>query len=261
MAKVERGFHSLAKIESASLIDQPPRVTFDLKLPGIVPTERIGIHLRRLHRMMNMGGINRLQVTGHSGPLDRQQPIISGVAGEGVATAEGVFDKHTLKSGSQRRRPSSNDQSPYLAGRWVDVTLPINITDVADRIGRKQQRIRDPKAWATELNQDIKDGIVQEGIEHLIFNLSLEDKFDMGYVGLVSVAMGSSLAIGVGEFKYIVPSIILSTFFGSAGANFTNGIDHYRKKYDNDFRRSLFIGPQIDRALVLSTMSRQRIIK
>lgn len=231
MSQIERGYYPLSTVETRDI----PKIDFALNLPEYVNTDKIGINIRRIHMMMRLGGINSLRVVGSSGEVETSAPSIVGHGSDGSAYAGTRAAMKKVPSYTAEREKAGMPQTPYLAGRWVDAKVEVNLSQMQDKLSQAG-KLRSAEAWGQELNKAITQGIVEEGIKHVIFDLTPVDYVDLGFANVYPFFFGDSVEEIVGY------SLAYHTFY-----NIWHRMFHKRGGYSSDFRWSVFSGPQFDR--------------
>lgn len=243
MGRTESSEHTytpLPKVEA-----EAPRIKLALHLPDYVNQNEIGLRLRRIHRMMWTGGISSITVIGESGEVSSTSPTVVGHSPDGSAYAGKKATKKLVPTFQSEKTGQIFKHEPkFIAGRWTDARIYLNLSEIQQRLSQKGQ-LRSSGAWAEVLDIALRRGIVKEGFNHLSKNVTQTD-FRQVLIpllgGIATQVFVPALGFGIGAF--ITHAVI----------NIRNKRIYDRGDYDTDgFRRSLFVGPQLDRAVVLWT--------
>jgi hypothetical protein len=258
MSKFERGYHPLSSVESL----ETPRVAMKLNLPDYVNTDKIGVNVRGMHRMMKLGGINSLSVTGTSGERSSVTPVVVGSDG-GSALGAFVGKEVVVATFNTKSRRANPGRYIPAQAEWIDVDLKVNLDEITQRIENRKKRLRDVNAWAHQLNNAISDGIASIGSRHVIGNYDLFQKATS--VSLYGTTEMFGIAGSVAAHQPIAGNAIGSYFLGTLVGNVTTR-NIYQKSRDQDdqngFRWSLVYGPQVDRAVLLHGLAKStRVVK
>lgn len=235
MSRIERGFYPLSKIEHGGI----PTVLFDLNLP-MHEKEKIGVNVRAIEQLCNIGGIRTLYIAGKTEQSTSDFPHFEDLEYINIPT-------YSFKN----TEGEHNKTLPHQA-RWTDTTIELDINEMSSKISQNNT----PKEWAAELNYAIKNGISDSGSQHLIVE-GLKAHFSST---TIATLYGSTYGF-MHDSPYIgtIGSIsVINTVF-----NIANQVKYRRNKSEGDeFRWSLFHGPQLDRALILKSMAQtKRLVK
>lgn len=251
MSSKERGFIPLTKAQSE-------RVRFQVALPDFIDQDKIGVNLNQIHRLCQIGGISTLVVLGvEDQDISEATPQILGFNNQGSAYM-GKASSSMVVPPSESISGSTRKDSPHIA-QWAHSIIAVNMNEVRQRIENNKKwtdGIRSPKAWSYYLNRGIKDGISKEGTAQL---LGIRG-------GKVDLAVFSTLVVlnstGTAPFRYEphVPSLP-----EAAGTYFTFSfiwnlwdrlVTRHPSLNDRDSRYTLFVGPEVDRAILLNILTK-----
>ncbi|OGE02585.1 hypothetical protein A3G16_03605 [Candidatus Curtissbacteria bacterium RIFCSPLOWO2_12_FULL_41_16] len=257
MSSVERGFIPITEAQSE-------RVRFQVGLPDFVDQDRIGVNLREIQRLCQIGGIHRLVVLGVE-DLDTSKtvPQILGFNSQGSTYMGKAASKADVS-------PSESFSAPGWEGKshpqqWSDALIAVNMNQVRDRIGndkRWSEGIRSPKAWSHYLNRGIKDGISKEGIAQL---LNLRNKVDLAiFAAFVGAAATDAVPLPR-WFDPHIPSVreaIQAYFTWSITWNVIERFMDGKRPFlsDGNNRYTAFYGPEVDRAVLLKVLTKTRTL-
>jgi hypothetical protein len=251
-SRIESGFVPLPKVER----EQPENnIKISLNLPGYVDQDRIGVNLTEIARLCRLVGIRELVVLGKTDEeTSRTLPEIAGVNLDGSAMASKKITKAiTTPIFETNSRSYDNRKWPLIANRWIDLNIGINVEEIGLRISRQPEGIRAVKNWAKELNNGLKIPIKNVGNQNLLHNLEIGDKFELGsIVVIVGTSLGLELALGILSPILTDMLLISAPVAGKLGSLLRKrmGLDP-----DPNHRFSIFLGPQIDRAIILNIES------
>lgn len=150
------------------------RLIWRVELPPYAPAEQIGINTRRLGKLARLGGLESLRVATYAGETTKVTPGIDSVDEFGQATAS--MSAAETKADLQQNNLSSFEdiEIPYEY-QWQKGSILINSSELDYRIGEKG-KLRDPQAWAKELNEALKLGIKGASEKSLIEKVPLYEK-------------------------------------------------------------------------------------
>lgn len=248
MSEFEPGFVPLDEAISE-------RARFAVTLPEFVNTDNIGVNLRGLERLANMGGIAHVRVDTVEGDVSQFVPIIVGVNKDGTAIAgkAGVKTSVPTYTLDLEHLGSLSGWTPKFlphATDWINTRVTVNTNEVKNRIkddSKWKNGVHSTEAWAYHLNKSVKEGVTDQGIKHLTLELS---KFSWGEAAIQYGLLGFFETQSTNPtwenliFKYSILWSIMN--FWSIRRAERNG---------ENYRLSAFIGPQLDRALILKLMS------
>lgn len=252
---IERGFVPISDAQSE-------RVMIKIPFPEFVDDQRIGVNVREIHRLCQIGGIRKIAVIGID-DLDtsRSEPQILGFNEQGSA--------YMGKAVSKTEAPVSLSDSGYTEGyyhteRWTNAVIAVDMNALKERVvhdKRWPEGVRSPSAWSHYLNKGIKDGISNEGTIQL---LSLNPKVRLA---LFTAAVGLDVSgIGFPFFSTNHPHFpeITETashyFVSSSVWNIVDRVISGGSVKDSKARYTLFYGPEVDRAILLKILTKTRTL-
>lgn len=249
MSSIEKGFMPLRKAQSE-------QVRFQVSLPEFIDQGGIGVNLREIHRLCQIGGIRRLVVFGvEDVDTSKATPQILGFNSQGSA--------YMGKAGSNTIIPPTESYSainPESFWRhtqsWRDAVIVVNMDEVSKRITSDEkwaEGIRDLKAWSHYLNKGIKDGISKEGVSHL---LKLPDKVSLAIFGVAVTTNTAGLwRLEPQSTQFL--ELLTNYFLMGAGWNTLDRVFGRKPKLsDQNTRYTLFWGPEVDRAILLKILTK-----
>lgn len=237
MAEIARKFIPLQEANAEFL-------KINLDLPNCVNPDSIGVNVWEVGRMCEIGGINHLRVIGEAGEISSTEVNIVGFTQEGGAYAG--KGKKSFVPTSQSESKLSNERSPFFvfghSAEWIDATIKINTEETTNQIlhdKRWKEGVRSPEAWAGYLNQDIKRDLIAVGTHHLLFGLSKKQLL------FTLFAMMPIYPSYYSDLTALTETMIINNTVGGLISRFILKLVGERVRY------SLFLGPEIDRALAL----------
>ncbi|MGH7203987.1 MAG: hypothetical protein ACREHC_06085 [Candidatus Levyibacteriota bacterium] len=215
--------------------------------------------------MMRLGGVKDLRILGTGGETSDFTPSVVGWGSDGSAMAGKSGEAKIVPTFSTSRELSRGNgkETPYfLAGRWVDANLSVNLDEIQNRIREKDLPDRSPEAWGTELDQAIRNGVANIGVQHLLFDSNSIDAIHFTGATTTGEVMGAGPVTHIGGLSLAESATVgLLTFHGLI--NIVNRASYHVTDYDSEgFRWSAFTGPQIDRACLLKGMAQSvKVVK
>ena len=222
------------------------------KLPEYVKAEKIGVDLERITRLCDLGGIERVVLAGRNdGKTSRIEVGIGKVSASGEATATAA-SKKTVEPTHNSHRLAGEDFGPHCI-QWTDAFIEMNTKEINQRIlddRRWTRGVRDINAWSKYIDDCLRGGISEVGVKHLTLGLSTRNWINLG----IQVGLQSTTEVIAGP---TLTTSIVRLFTISAVMNTLN-YALYRDFSDTKYRFSLFYGPQIDMAILLWILSRNK---
>jgi hypothetical protein len=248
MFRKESGFIPLPKIEQ----EQPEEdLEIKLNLPQYVDQDRIGINTSNIIKLNNWGGIRTLRVVGR---YDMETSILipetAGINSDGSANASKKVTK-VEKPTFEGYSSDYNWDTFSIANRWKNVEINLNIDEIGQRIKDKPEGIRSSKNWTRELDSGINRPLRAEGHKNLLHDLEFLDKYSYRNIVIVGGLISSIYYANSG---HLTLGGFLGFYLGDRIVTLVKSINK------PELRLSLFPGYQIDRAVVLSAMSRLKTI-
>ncbi len=248
MSRIESGFIPLPKVEQ----EQPENnLEIRLNLPSYVDQDRIGVNLTNIVKLNDWGGIRRLRVVGkYDMDKSTEIPEIVGVNSDGSAIASKKAAKvevPTFESFSM----NSDWHSSYIANRWKSVAINLNLDEITQTVREKPEGVRSAKSWARELDGGIKHPIRAEGHKNLLHDMESLDKYGLANIAFIGGFFSAVSYVFHGE---ITPSTFAGAWVGNRLVSLVYA------KLDSNFRFSLVPGYQVDRAAILSVVSRTKTV-
>lgn len=250
----ERGFVPIADAQSE-------RVFIKISFPEFVEDQKIGVNVREIHRLCQIGGIKRLGVIGID-DLDtsRAVPQVLGFNEQGSAyIGKAVSKQETPFSQSH----TGDSQGFYHTERWADALIAVNMTELKERIAhdkRWSEGVCSPAAWSYYLDKGIKDGISNEGALQL---LSLNPKARLAmfaFVIAVDASMGPENIFLFHPHLLKIPDPVSLYFANSFAWNTLERLVGRVISNRNNSRFTLFYGPEVDRAVLLKILTKTRTL-
>ncbi len=229
-----------------------------IEIEGALPYQlgqQLGIREKHLTRLLQIGGIARLTVQfDHNGETSKTQIQAVSVNSDGSATAGATRVKTAeISTSSSKKGAADSKQST-----WIDATAKINIAEMQQRILQTNERVTNPQAWKTGLNNAITSAVTRESVKHL---LELPRLFEYGLDGIgayvlnagemvIAISYKEGIEIPLFALESMMFAGIVSTIFQS----FSDGIE----RPGEGRRFSLFYGVEPDRAILFYAASKTR---
>lgn len=231
------------------------RMRFAIPFPDYVDTSKIGVHVNKMERLLQIGGISHLRVCGNvDEETSRFTPMIVGYDSQGNAYAGKKGEKVSVPEFTASEDVSNPNLNisvtrPHSA-TWKNGVINLNICEITERIRQEKRWARgvyDLEAWAHHLDGSIRKGISEIGVRHLAVGLNrygwVLAAFQYGLMGAFEIG-GGSPSVETLAFRIPFVSAVLNT------------LDFIRfGNQEEGFRWSVFYGPQFDRALLLKVMT------
>lgn len=239
-------------------------IKFEPNFPEYVPSGSIGIDLKKIQRLMRLGGISHTIVLGFNDQeTSTSVPMITGFNAQGEAFAgKGGVKNEIHPFLDFNTTPFDNIWHPM---KWTVSAIALNNDEIRQRIlndPRFDKNVRSSEGWSYYLDQAIRTGIENTTFKHLVLGVKFRDikKMAITYSIALGLYSGFSLAL-VGDLD-VSTLPLFSVYLGSEIANIwiqitQNFPPEQRARFGHRF--SFFPGPQLDRALLtlaLSKMSR-----
>lgn len=235
---------------------QSPKLRFVVPLPEYL-AGGIGVRVDRLQRLMRLGGVGHLRVTGETDQdISQSVPTVVGFTSQGGALAgkAGVTKIPTFTaSGAEDYGSLDNSLFRDHAATFINCSVNLNLEEISARIRQENRWTRgvySKDAWAYHFDQAIKKGVSDTGIKHLVLGLTA---LNWGDTAFQYALMGAFSAWSTGfhfpspELAFRVPLVSLFlNAFGYVGNTLIG----------REYRLSLIYGPQLDRALVLGVLGK-----
>ena len=228
---------------------------WNVTFPDYVPIDRIGVNVDRINYLSHLGGLNHLLIDSRSGDTSSEQPEITGIDGQGNATAGMRLTKTKvdMSSAGVEKQKASRD-NVYSEYFWGQGHISINSNELNKRVldasrPEKAPSIRQPQVWANLLDKSLTKGITENAKQQLLGNVSGLSQFMLGIAIGDVVAPPTSYSVGhLAEafLKFSGESIIITSIVAYA----TGG--HTLKER----RLSLIPAYQLDRLFMVNAIAR-----
>lgn len=249
----EKGFIPLSRANSAI-------VRTDIVLPEYVDSEQIGLDLKRIHTLCWLGGLRHLKIEGvNNQSATESTPVVVGINGDGSAVAGRAavgkaepFHFDDFESGNSAGSIWARHQLT-----WVDGQIHLNLEAMSKRIVSKSKQsgenLRLPSAWGHLLDQALKEGIANIGINHLIFGVNKPALACLMFLIFSNERLYTATS----------PSELLTSWLiNNSSTLLISLVDGSLTGSEDGYRLSAFFGPQLDRALALKVLSQtQPLVK
>ncbi len=152
------------------------RIHWSAELPDYAPAEAIGVDIERLGKLARLGGCNQVTITSGGGDVTEMMPGVSSVDEHGSATAtmSATIVKAELTQLQRGEAPDAFARRHYDYF-WPNVTMKLNLSEITDRLSasKKPGALRQPAAWADQINKAMKQGFRRVARENLLINAPL----------------------------------------------------------------------------------------
>lgn len=252
MTPIERGFVPLPKVEQ----EQPEEnIQILLNLPDYVDQDRIGVNLAGIAKLCKLGGIKQLIVIGSTnGETSHVVPQITGLDSEGRAVASRNVAKVTFPT-FEMNAQNSNWRNTSISTRARNLTIDVNVNEIALRVSDKPEGIHSVLNWTKELDNGLRSPIRKAGNQNLLHGLEESDRVVRAcYLGFWGTTAGL-LLLNPNEYN---PAASIFAFTAVGG--FLKMVELIELRRHPDYRYSLFSGPQVDRAIALGLLSRMKTL-
>lgn len=252
-SRIESGFVPLPKVEQ----EQPEeRIRIHLNLPSYIDQDKIGVNLTGISKLCRLGGIRELVVIGNTGEeTSHVIPEIVDLNSDGSAVASKKIAKVAVPTFEMDIKDNKG-QTENISTRAVNLNIKINIDELASRVTEKPEGAHSVKNWTKELDKGFKVPIRKSGNQNLLRNLEWNDRTAYIAAGGFSVGVPfiDLFATLRGDIIFLEAQLAsVALIVGALKASETLSL----RKHP-DFRYSLFLGYQIDRAIALGISSRTK---
>lgn len=145
-------------------------IAWNLDAGAYIDTDRIGLDVGGMQRMMGCAGLKAATVRGYQGEQSEirvNSTSVTGINPDGSATGSGSAS--VVKASTQRT--SLEHQNENFAFRWPIATIGVNRAEIASRVGDDRRRKPDvPRevAWARHVDRALRSGIVDAAMKGLV---------------------------------------------------------------------------------------------
>ena len=251
-------------MERSEFVSMPLAQTSRLRTVARLPfsvEEDIGLNVQRLHQTMQVGGIRFLRIDSRSDEETSGVDVqIVGMNSRGGAYAGGAKEKMVPTCSSNQG--NQNHEPMDKGSRWIDVDVHINAAEIKQRILHSGEDVRESESWAGHIDSGLKQALNQRGREHLTGKIDSFNRFMMAiiYGGDFLRACDASFSdLVVGNFNPHLPKVndfAFSVLFSGLFWTTWSSIEHGFEKPGQGRRISLFYGCELDRALLLTGLTR-----
>lgn len=246
------------------------RIRFNVHFPPWFDEEGIGIDLKRIERLINVGGINHVRVDVQKNKESLASlPIIVGVASDGSAYAGMVSTTKKVPTYEYHRYPEGKIAF-FQNSAWTALQISLNLEEIRRKIEEERGSLKRVESWTPHLDEALRKSVRNAGTNHLLgghtpFRLlsavwvnihdSLMDAADISLYEAISGRFNPHIP-RAGELAFEMSlSFAIWTLVGAV----TCGLERGKGR---GYRLSLFPGYEIDRAILLQILSRtQRLIE
>ncbi len=218
---------------------QTSRLRTTVQLP-FQTEESIGLNVEKIQSLCQLSGFSHLRIQNQEDPKTSKSAVMpvginsfnTAIGGKASIETEPIYLEETDLSHQAFRKQS----------RWFNLKISLNQEEMKQRMLLSKKDLREATHWARDINQALTQGIVRAGVKQLFSGLSTEEKSTSAFVYGLGLFNASS---PVGLVSYFATMALVSNYFQIyrfGGENFKEGSGH---------RYSLFLGPELDRALIL----------
>lgn len=241
MFEKDRDYLSIDQLASERI------VVAENSLPQWVNRDRIGLNQRRLETILRLGGIGCLVITGDSdGEISRSVPMVAGYNPSGEAYAAKAVTITIVPTHSEGLNDDYSKKPNFNYLRWPTATLVLNDAEINNRIREDGEDSRSAKAWSSYMDEALKEGVGRMGRRNLISDLYGVDIFAAAVQCLTTIYLGNSWI----RMDVLGPYSVLGYLAQYIVARLPSTVDTLRNKG----RLSIFPGPQLDRALLMTAL-------
>ena len=159
-----------------------PRLRVNVNLPFDLE-ERIGINTRKVHTLLQVGGVRHLKITSENGETSSSSLMVVGFNNKGEATAGSGNVDYVPTSSS---KTEGFDDGLYGRIIWKNSKIILNSEEIKRRLLLKDENVKNPEGWVPELNKAISSGIWNIGRSSLLTSTS-QDKVLFYSVAVLSL--------------------------------------------------------------------------
>jgi hypothetical protein len=244
---IEKGFVPLSEIDQK---EPSGRVFIDLNLPDYVNTDNIGVNLPRIEKICSLSGIEVVSIAGVNGDTSKEVPVVTGVNKDGSAMAGKAVEKVTAPTFAHLQGPLPIHED--MGRRTTALLIGVNISELSKKASESEAGSRDTLIWAKNLDSAVKTPLRKAGTENLISHWDLNSKLYYltmpGIIGLIDAVASTNVTSEQYAGQLVALSLTL------------RAVEYIETHKDMHFRHSLFVGPQLDRALALQIKTRTQNI-
>lgn len=162
---------------------------FHIQLPDYAPSEELGLDIGRLNRIKRWTGFGHLILNTYAGDTTEATPVVASLAPDGSATAGSKFstEEADLYDTDMTKCTWAHNQFPEYCRPSGLVKL--NTNEILQRLSTDTKTpgaLRDPQAWADQLNSSLTDGVLSLAKQNLYLRHSIADKIMSFYFAAAS---------------------------------------------------------------------------
>lgn len=260
MSRFERGYHSATEIQRSDT----SRVIFTPDLSEHIPLTGVVFNVRAMQRRMDIAGIRDTTITGYEGPVSTFTQIPRGIRSGKleVVTRESKARTHYVNF-----TPIEPLDSPdYVAGRWYDATVELNLNEIQRRIVSNGEPSDSPNGWAQWMDRALRSEFVTTASFRDVSHSS-ETDFSKPRVDTRNEAISAILSIASGAITFPIDnnitglSVIGAYSLSRGVAAVVNRIDYAHNNYPSQGFKWSVLPYEIDRVVPLFIARKNRLVK
>lgn len=259
MEKERVGFIPLNEIKSK-------KVSFEGDFPDWFPQGEIGLNLRRVHRLCNLGGLRHLSITlVGDGETSKSNHTVVGFNQNGEALA-GKVNSSKLVPTHVDKVEQGVTYNVLPAARWIHGHIDLNFAEMSQRIKndeKGQVSVRSPRPWAKLINEALCQGVGKLGINNCLYfsdprGWLIIVAFNYPYLTLLNgIDYLEYARLGVLVGGVLTTNVLIGELLGMMAIR-----DGGEEGQEIQCRRSLIPGPQLDRAFLIAALTKiQPLVK
>jgi hypothetical protein len=192
------------------------QINISLPLPNFVDPYNIGINLKAINRLARHSGLRTLSIVGSTDEETSQvTPMLAGFNQHGEAYAAKASTKTTVPEYNTDFRYDAYQSLLPKFARWADANVDINMAEVSQKIqNNPNYNVRDPQAWAHELNRIMQESVFTIGNKHLMQGNPMRE--DAVYWAMTAI-IGTQIYAASMTPEGLAAGLIFGPVFGTFG--------------------------------------------
>lgn len=240
------------------------RTYFDIPFPSWVESKKVGVDVGRLVKLMQLGGINNLEVGKSKENNDSAQTnfTIVGISPDGSAYAgRSRTKKKELFLSEVSDEPGS---TMFHNLDWIDLGIRLDMKTLQKSMLDDKKSLKDVSTWTAYLDNVIRKGVREAGTKHLLKGHTKLQSIFTFLLYFNNVALASvNMSLGDVMLRRVPQSLDIerlafSTTFNMLWWTLWFTATSKMERSGAGYRLSIFPGYEIDRALALQVLSRSR---
>ncbi len=210
--------------------------------------ENIGVRVSRVETLCQIAGFNKLIFQSEDKDTTSSvQSAIVGMTASGTAMAGKTRVKMIPPFTYKQDEDSHGEPQQDMMKKhsiWPDLEVKINVSEIKQRLNLLKKPVKDVVVWSAHTNSALKKSIVRAGVYHLIADMDIHD---IAYAGILN----GVISTGVKFFS----DPLYCFFIFSSVFTIKEFVEYGIETRGSGRRISLFLGPEVDRALALATLT------